>query len=71
VAVDSEDNIIVTGISQPYFTYAGFWDYHTINYKTVPAGGGLCGAAIAGIAVGALVAGGLISYFITRRMLAG
>jgi len=32
VAVDSEDNIIVTGTSQPYFAYANFWDYHTIKY---------------------------------------
>jgi uncharacterized delta-60 repeat protein len=32
VAVDSEGNIIVTGTSQPYFTHAQFWDYHTIKY---------------------------------------
>jgi uncharacterized delta-60 repeat protein len=32
VALDSEGNIIVTGTSQPYFTVANFWGYHTIEY---------------------------------------
>ncbi len=70
VAVDSEDNIIVTGYSSDGSTY----NYYTIKYETitVPAGcGGLSGCAIAGIAVGAFVAGGLISYFIVRRTRAG
>jgi uncharacterized delta-60 repeat protein len=68
VAVDSEDNMIVTGSSSDGSTY----NYYTIKYRTVPAGcGGLCGGAIAGIAVGAFVAGGVISYFIIRRRPAG
>ena len=71
VAVDSEDNIIVTGHSS---NENGNKDYYTIKYETVtvPAGcGGLSGCAIAGIAMGAFVAGGLISYFISRRTRAG
>ncbi len=71
VAVDSQDNIIVTGCSK---NENGNTDYYTIKYKAVvPStdGGGLSGGAIAGIVVGAFVAGGLVSYFITRRRLAG
>ena len=68
VAVDSEDNIIVTGYSSDGSTY----NYYTIKYETVPVGcGGLCGYAIAGIGIAAFTAGGLISYFIIRRRPAG
>jgi LPXTG-motif cell wall-anchored protein len=52
VAVDSQNNIIVTGCSQP---------------KVEEAGGGLPGIAIAGIVIGILAAGGGGYYFWRRR----